>query len=221
MLESLRHHIPSLPLTEGFSLPQPVSTCCKKCATDKDHVPKSCRHQQALPSCVHLHIIQIKLKKPPPMCALKVLCPGGCPDEAYCSAACAAADWHTQHRKLCLGPGITSPSSASGPIGASAPAAAERAAAGSTSQEGTEADEPVEALSAGCSHAQHDGMPQAEPAAPQTHRERLAAFREHADSTNNIFHVIAKLLVSVVCQADALLSQTGESFSRQRLELLL
>ena len=155
------------------------------------------------------------------MCALKVLCPGGCPDEAYCSAACAAADWHAQHRKLCLGPGVASPSSASGPSGASGPAAAERAAAGSTSQEDTKADELAETLPASCRHAQHVGMPQAGPAAPQTQRERLVAFREHADSTNNIFHVVAKLLVSVVCQAEALLSQTGASSSRQKLQFSL
>ena len=155
------------------------------------------------------------------MRGLQVLCPGGCPDEAYCSADCAAADWHAQHRKLCLGPGVASPSSASGPSGASGPAAAERAAAGSTSQEDRRADEPVEALPASCRHVQHDGMPQAVPAAPQTQRERLVAFREHADSTNNIFHVVAKLLVSVVCQAEALLSQTGESSSKQKLELSL
>ena len=151
------------------------------------------------------------------MRALKVLCPGGCPDEAYCSAACAAADWHAQHRKLCLGPGVASRSSASGPLGASGPAAVESAAAGSTSQEDAGADEPAEALPASCSHAQHDGMPQAGPAAPQTQRERLVAFREHADSSNNIFHVVAKLLMSVICQAEALLSQTGESSSRQKL----
>ena len=151
------------------------------------------------------------------MRALKVLCPGGCPDEAYCSSACAAADWHAQHRNLCLGPGVVSPSSAAGPSGASGPAAVERAAAGSTSQEDARANEPAEALPASCRRAQHDSVPQAGPAAPQTQRERLMAFREHADSTNNIFHVVAKLLVSVVCRADALLSQTGEVLSRQKL----
>ena len=86
-------------------------------------------------------------------------------------------------------------------------------------QEDTRADELAEALPASCRHAQLDSVPQARPAAPQTQRERLAAFREHADSTNNIFHVVAKLLVSVVCQAEALLAQMCESLRRQRLQL--
>ena len=139
-----------------------------------------------------------------------VPCPGGCEDEAYCSAACSRAAWDGYHQLLCTGPA----------------APREPGTGLEDGGYGSAADEPRRKRSKlparilhAHAHAQHEGCSSsgqrgvqrdgscnddaAEGAASR--RQALAEFNAHADATNDIFHVAARLVAGVLLRGAALL----------------
>ena len=147
-----------------------------------------------------------------------VPCPAGCDDKAYCSAACSQAAWNGYHRLLCTGP------AAPGEPDAGPESGGDAAAAG---------DEPRRKRSKRCpervhgdAHPQHEecslshqsgaerdgrrGNGAAEAAVPR--REALAEFNAHADATNDIFRVAARLVAGVLLRASSALLR-GETVS--------
>jgi len=139
-----------------------------------------------------------------------VPCPGGCRDEAYCSTACSGAAWDGFHQLLCTGP--AAPRQPPAGLGHSVSAATN--------------DEPRRKRSkqsAGVAHAHASAQHQACSSDSHTEAQRdgdctdgaaegaacraeaLREFNAHADATNDIFRVAARLVAGVLLRAAALL----------------
>jgi len=148
-----------------------------------------------------------------------VPCPGGCRVEAYCSAACSRAAWEGCHQLLCTGPAAGRESNAAPGSGGADSAADEPRRKRSKHSVGA-VHAHASAQHQACSsdshrEAQRDGNctdSAAEGAASR--REALRELGAHADATNDIFRVAARLVAGVLLRAAALLdTETASSLA--------
>ena len=142
-----------------------------------------------------------------------VPCPGGCDEEAYCSAACARAAWDGYHRLLCTGPA----GPRAGLVDEGGEDAADQRVRKRRKHSAETAPAHAAAQSHGCSPAsraegqQGDDCSDEATERPSTRQTALAEFNAHADATNDIFHVAARLMAGVILRAEALLSSEAVS----------
>ncbi|GAB4823261.1 hypothetical protein N2152v2_010307 [Parachlorella kessleri] len=110
-----------------------------------------------------------------------VLCPGGCSDDKYCSERCAQAAWQQYHSLLCLGDACGGNSSSSSAINASPQGKGKAPVV-------QEAAQHVESR--------------------EQRQQRLGAlheFNDHADETNDVFLLAAKVVATVLLRAQQVL----------------
>ena len=139
----------------------------------------------------------------------QVACPGGCTDEAYCSAACADAAWHAHHGLTCSGP-------APAATAASMPAAEPRPLPDDTRCSSAR-PVPSGVAGAGPGGALRRGAGARQGGAADA--EAMRGFRAHADATNDIFHVAAQVVAGTLLRArralrDACLAASGAGARR-------
>ena len=137
----------------------------------------------------------------------QVVCPGGCADETYCSAACADAAWHAHHGLTCCGPAPTStaarmPAAVPQPLPEHTRDSSVRPAPYGAAGAG-----PVVVLRHGAS-ARQGGPADA---------DAMRGFRAHADATNDIFHVAAQVIAGTLLRARRLLGDGGGAGAQQPL----
>jgi len=111
----------------------------------------------------------------------QVACPGGCADELFCSAACADAAWRAHHALTCCGPSARA--AGGGALPDAAPAGAAGAAA---ARPGAEARAAAGEAPAAARRRGGAGGAAA-----------MRRFRDHADATNDIFHVAVQVRVGL------------------------
>jgi hypothetical protein len=149
-----------------------------------------------------------------------VPCPGGCAQDSYCSTACAQAAWSGHHQLLCTGsppgeqgeaPGASRHSAPSGGDGASKRSRTDcgppRVSAASGQDSDTVAVETGSAVAAQGVSAAGDAAAGLSPG----RRVALDAFKTHADATNDIFHVAARVVAGVLLRAREILGNGAET----------
>jgi len=174
-----------LPHTDRFPLAAPARPSPLPCASQR----RRCRAVRR-----HRHSGLLEGAAPTAGCArggagAQVACPGGCADELFCSAACADAAWRVHHALTCCGPPARAPGG--GALPDAAPAGSAGAAAAGP---GAEARAASGEAPAGARRRGGAGGARA-----------MRRFRDHADATNDVFHVAAQVVAGTLLRAARLL----------------
>ena len=150
-----------------------------------------------------------------------VPCRGGCDDESYCTAACEAAAWEAHHQLLCTGPAESADAdvrleNGSADVGADEPRRKRTRHAVAAVPDQTAHHGACSAVRQKAA-IRHDGGQQNDGASADvaTRRDALVQFKAHADATNDIFHVAARLIAGVLLRAAAQLNARAASSLRQ------
>lgn len=152
-----------------------------------------------------------------------VPCPGGCPQDSYCSAACARAAWGGYHQLLCTGEATPEGENGEGtgargrppPRGGDGAAKRSRGESGAflascrgghaSGTAGLGSGVATAATSAATLGAIENGSGAAGLSGER--RAALDAFKTHADATNDIFHVAARVVAGVLLRAREMLQE--------------
>ena len=152
-----------------------------------------------------------------------VSCHGGCDNEVYCSAACAAAAWERHHQLLCTGPAAPKDAVAEAETDGTPGSSGDKPRRKRSRHAVTAVSEQPAQHSAnrsGCQtkEGQNDDEQRREsaPADVGSRRDALVEVQAHADATNDIFHVAARLVAGVLIRAAALSDARAASGPRQR-----
>ena len=157
-----------------------------------------------------------------------VSCPGGCSEDSYCSTVCAEAAWESYHQLLCIGApplevsngDLSSEEQRSASRGdhgtgkrsridAGASVSASASASGTVSAAQSAAPSAVQSvadLGLTCTNPAANGIAGGDNSLLVRNLERSAArrlFSAHADATNDIFHVAARVVAGVLLRAQA------------------
>lgn len=136
----------------------------------------------------------------------QIACHAGCAAR-YCCHECAIAAWGTYHCMLCPGPQSSSGAGASGAPGSSGNSAG--ASSSDAGSSGAGSSSQPSSSNASDSGAWLDPVD----LGVAVNRAALRLFGEHADNTNDIFHVAARVIATVLLRHLALQRQGASDAS--------
>ncbi|BDA42304.1 probable SET and MYND domain-containing protein 5 [Coccomyxa sp. Obi] len=135
-----------------------------------------------------------------------VTCIGGCTDSVYCSEECAAANWAAHHQLLCCGPRAQ-------PSPVMPPAETEQPRRRSSFEAFRESRERLQ------TQGLYSMTPPVRREAPNIDKaDAIRMFKEHADETNDAFHIAAQVVAGTLLRADELLSSNSTPGSAESSE---